>query len=545
MPTNLYLKTHSFPAVSPTDTNSSDLAPEIGGVEGYRPATLPSFMLMDETRDANINTNIGGSVLLFNDSNFVFLGVWTSPTLQQTVTISDNFYLCANMCEQYDVITREKPVNHTYSMNLYPYMNMYTFDPVLGKRNTVFIGYISPEAGFVNTLTTRTIAPPDNVLFSAGDKLVVELWAYHNAPHWFGYGKETTSILPDTRIYFPTLDMNFGTFSEKTLNERYFIWNKVLPETLLTKYRLNPLIATLSSRYYIFGTDVLNWYYETESPGRGRASLMIRSRCENGFDDNFYITDYNSKWKINGPSIHHCLIVDDFEYYTDSDGFGGVWSISDETHSFKATRPWATDQSASNCNLLTFYAKSNNPTLLSARLWDSSLRTTTDISFLITDKWERYEATISWGQVDSSVLRGIQFESSNSGNIILDDIFLLKYATESENYDWSRLMMLGMDASREMRYSTFRIPFTQGELIQFHGENNGEGNLSLFAPNMEQTEFLSELMRFQKPVYLRYKNRGVPIIMRDLSKKIRNIASSSIQHEITIQFYELYDYLLY
>jgi hypothetical protein len=234
-------------------------------------------------------------------------------------------------------------------------------------------------------------------------------------------------------------------------------------------------------------------------------------------------------------------MIDDFEGYDDLGDMALHWTISDGLATFSAIKTFSA-MNMEDYDVVTLYARGSLPTALQAQFGDKYGNSSSVIPFLITDRWERYEQSVSWGDCNPQVITSVKFDSEYNSSITLDDIFMLNHNPVTENTDWMKMNLTDIDLNRGQKMATFKIPFKQQEMIQFSGDKNGEGELRIRSIDTMQTSFLDECLKRNTPLYFRYKNMGLPIVIRSSNRDFKQIIPKEVSSEVSIPFYEIYDY---
>lgn len=507
----------------------------------------------------------GGDYDVSPDPHYSRIRTYMSPAFTKSFTFGcNNNTISAVMAEsnydvysywEYDEDWHKVFYRTTYSVNTYPHNCMYIWRP---STNAV-VGVLSNGWGMgvtgggfyiLNTGSTdlqKYLANPSvDVSVQSGDRLVLEVWHYQQTSlsGWLGVSPEHF-YYNDGNSYID-INTDFGSLATPVahgLGFKYGIGGKI-SKSLKSVYKVgyNRVSKSFKSVYYMYDYRYINLYLETASPARGRTSLKMSPRSTRSY--NFAFTDYSQKWVLSSPSLHKFKMIDDFEGYDDTEDLGGVWTVSDGPVTFSAIKTFS-GENFEDYNLLTFYANADQPSAIQMRFKDSNNNYSNDMNFVITDKWQRYETTVSWGGTDERHITAFEVVGSYSGYVTLDDIFLLDYENTKENVDWMKMNLTGIEFGREAKMNTFQIPFKQAEVIQFSGEKNGEGELRIRTIDSMQTEFLNEMMKTNAPLYFRYKNVGYPIALRDTERTINQVIPSQVSSDITIPFYEIYDYSMW
>jgi len=384
---------------------------------------------------------------------------------------------------------------------------------------------------------------PENVIVSAGDRLVLEI---HYKQHPFG-GNAYAGYLNERFVYNDSSSylsipqqIYFLENPRRTSILKYNVKNKVRnPRTFKYDFGYDVLTRNLESIYNLNSYRYITIYMETESAARGRVSLNVMPKSTISFEN--MTTDYSQKWVLPEPSMHKFFMIDDFEGYDDLGDTALHWTVSDGEVTFSALKTFSA-VNLSDYEILTLYARGSTPTTLRARFGDKYGASSGDIRLPIADQWQRYEGRIQWGDCNPAVVTSFNLESEYNSKITVDDIFLLDYNSYNENTEWMKMALTNMDFGREQKMATFEIPFKQMEVIQFAGEKNGLGEFTFRSIDSQQSEFLDECLKMNTPLYFRYKNMGMPLILRDTGRTFKQIIPKQVSSEITVPFYEIYDY---
>ena len=470
---------------------------------------------------------------------------WKSPRLygNQTISAQSNWF---------EIVLQSEQGNS--QLDIVPWIYVYVDRDIGTTSHTLVKSLYS-----ASTNKTASVSPSDwitqpqpitcsvtlseNLTVSDKDRLCIEVWHVHenqtitgNVKERFHYGGGNSSSF---NIYGSGINF-YKPVNASHLGVKYNIRDTTYPSIVKLRWHvIEPLYSALTMNYYILGLD---WFLDTALPARGVNSLKMIPRAE--IDIPEYQSDYAEKWILKTPSIHEFIFVDDFESYesvedaTSSDG----WTITESGSTFKAYKTFSENQDMTEYNLLTFFARSDNPTGLVVNFVDNSDNTSSDLPFVINEYWQRYEASVSWGSASADQITKIQIIASYSGIVTLDDIFILNYADETENIHWTELNITDISYSRKNKFSTYKIPFRDTEIIQYSGEENAEGEFMMYNINMTQYSFVSNKQKENSPLYLRYANFGMPIIMQEFGREFKNVIIDNFSSVNTIPFMEIYNY---
>jgi hypothetical protein len=539
---------HPWPDV----TTVYNMSPAAGSSEIYAGG---NFQQLPDSHDSHVRTFVSGRLR----NNAVFTSGYTFAAKME------GSHYRIQHSTIYDPETGERTsIYTTYSMKNSPRIYLYSWKESTGQVQTLADTIASPEFDYdvtKNYTYSVQLTAPTGKTVTAGDRLVCEIH-YDQIPGfdgWPGYGTE--------HLYFNTTD-SYISFSDATFdtnevveNSRKFIYNfrYKLPKTIRFPYSnyasyrtssaknfkykiLTPIFTAsndLGAMYDMYSYRYITIYAETESTARGRVSLNMTPRASVSF--NSYFDDYTNKWAFPEPTFHRFIMIDDFEGYDDLGDMALRWTISDGLVTFSAIKTFSS-MNMEDYDVMTFYAKGSLPTALQAQFGDKYGNSSSIVPFLITDRWERYEQSVSWGECNPQVVTSVHFSSEYNSSITLDDIFMLNHNPETENTDWMKMNLTNIDLSRAQKMATFKIPFRQQEMIQFSGDKNAEGELRIRSIDTMQTSFLDECMKNNTPLYFRYKNMGLPIVIRNSNRSFKQIIPTQVSSEVSIPFFEIYDY---
>jgi hypothetical protein len=547
--------TLSFLTIAPSGryptSRSSDIV--LDRYPDWGMGSLPSPMLM--TSLSSSVTQYGGLYEVWGGTGYAHINTWVSPPVNGSYTISDNFEFVGDFQQEDDVLLPRFTYPMTYltlSTNVHPWLNVYVYRPNTGEKvGTIVDSTLEPEWDTtLGSLQTWSIAPPESIIMQTGDKIVAEVYAAHINAFWIGVQEERFRLggsvaSSSMKLVFPNLSFTYCTPISTSDKYRYNI-RGFLTRRLAVGYDLGAsrLTSIMSPRYYLIGADHAYWYFDDISPARGRYSMVIDPRSEVGYDD-AYITDYNSKWIFNEPSLHRFFMIDDFENYDSVADLHETWNVEDTVYSMVSWRTYSTPQNIEDYDILSFMAKSTNPTVLSFIFEDSTGDQSHPVNVVLTNRTERYEATVSWANMDRASFSKIMISSSASAHTIIDDIVLLDYETSSQNINWIKL---GIDSLKEhagVKNSTLKIPFRKNELIQMGGDDVTDGQITFRSNDTTQISFMDEMMRTSTPLYLRFKNFGLPIVLRNYENDYLNMVRGRISSKVQFDWTEIYDYELF
>jgi hypothetical protein len=506
---------------------------------------------------------LGGSFLVDPQEHYSHVRTFASrPIANNTTdgkfTISSQITFAGYMgCSHYRVRFPDTPDVITLSTIISPAVYMYVYRPSTGQT----VGTLSHTTLSTFSLgdENRTFSiTPSSVIASRGDRIISEIYFYHDpSGNWDGYAGEHFHY-NDSNSYISFSDnLTFSSFIQRQKGFGYnlayhvnksdkFVYGFAWRATSSDKYTYNlgfiKRTKPLLSRYNVESYRYIELYMETSSAARGKASLRMtpRSTLSLGIGTE----DYSQKWVLPEPSLHKFKMIDDFEGYYDLIDTAANWTVSDGAVTFSAIRNFISEN-LSDYDILTFYTLATQPTIIRTCFVDMYSVSSETMSFLITDRWQRNETSILWGNCNPWAIKQFKILGSYDGDVIVDDIFLLDYEPETENTNWMKMNLTDMDFGRSAKMSTFKIPFKQAETLQFLGENNGEGQLKVRSLDTMQSEFLGEMMKTNTPLYFRFKNMGMPIVFRNIERTFRQIIPREISSDINLPFYEIYDYSMY
>ena len=448
----------------------------------------------------------------------------------------------------------------TQSTVVNPQLFMYIWTPSGSVRATLSDASLSMLDYNVNKYYTYSSIALNPKLALKGDRLVLEVH-YHqvNPEGWSGNSAELFAF-NDANSYISFSNaFDFTEVRSKTNKSVYHMRNRTAPKSRRFPYvnyanyrtssarrfpyKILTPIYTISNEsefvYDFFSYRYITLYAETESTARGRVSLNMTPRASISF--NTYFDDYAQKWVFPEPTLHKFIMIDDFEGYDALSDMALNWTISDGLVTFSAIKTFSAIN-MEDYDVMTIYAMGSLPTALQAQFGDKYGNSSSVIPFLITDRWERYEQSVSWGDCNPQVITSVKFDSEYNSSITLDDIFMLNHNPVTENTDWMKMNLTDIDLNRGQKMATFKIPFKQQEMIQFSGDKNGEGELRIRSIDTMQTSFLDECLKRNTPLYFRYKNMGLPIVIRSSNRDFKQIIPKEVSSEVSIPFYEIYDY---
>lgn len=495
--------------------------------------------LQMSTASANSDNALGGDFLVDPLIHYSHVRTFVSRPLASNFTMSGTMSFAAYMG-----YSSHKVVGGvSYWTDIVPSIYLYGFRPSYGVLiGTLYKGDLSQLPYNTDQYLTMTFMPTSTV-FAEGDRLVCEVYFHHTSSNWEGYAFEHFHF--NTPYSYLSISQNVGELemSQTSLDLNYAIYNRRSHDRVLP-YRMGfyPISTHFSAPYFIYSNRYIELYMETMSSARGKASLIIAPRSSLGLT--YPVTDYSQKWVLPEPSLHRFKMIDDFEGYYDLADAAAHWTVSDGLVTFSAIKTFSAEN-FSDYEILTFYSNADRPTIIKTSFEDVFGASSETMSFLLTERYQRNEMKIIWGNCNPYAVTKFKIVGDYDGRVIVDDIFLLDYEPETENVDWMKMNLVDMDFGRSAKMSTFKIPFKQSEVLQFMGEYNGEGQLKIRSMDTMQSQFLSEMMKTNTPLYFRYKNIGLPIVLRDISRTFRQIIPREIASDIGIPFYEIYDYSMF
>lgn len=282
-------------------------------------------------------------------------------------------------------------------------------------------------------------------------------------------------------------------------------------------------------------------YLENDTVRRGKNCLVMYPRTSLP-EPPANPTVSTERWVNRRSSVNEYHMIDDFESYTSSYDMSLLWYTYGSGASYKYSRyTFASPTDFSDYDVISFYARAAPATVLSFFMKDASDILTTPASFSISNIWERYEATLSWGAANPDQIKYVYFSTSYYSDIRIDDVALLRMGADEENETWLNIDVTDYEYDREMKFNEVKIPYKTGKEIQFSGERNARGNITINDILNKNKNFLFEKMKHETPLYVRHRNHGLPINVLGLSPEYKNIGYNIVQTLLDVGFVEIYD----
>jgi len=483
---------------------------------------------------------IGGNFIVDPQRHFSHVRTFASKPLANTVTISS----AGNLTCAFAGGWSNYKLNPYSDLWTWPVMTVYTWNPQSGITHTLSNkDDMDDHFDFITWDAYQSTLSLSSATISSGDRILFEIHYGQEAFYspWGGYAYEGLSFNHELSYLSFSYDFDFIELIQKANSFKYNI-RKNISKKETNFYHMSSyykISKDVDFGYFLYSYRYITMYLETESSARGEVSLKMVPRATMSFYN--YVYDYPNKWVLPNPTLHKFFMIDDFEGYDDLNDAALHWTVSDGLVTFSALKTWSA-KNLEDYNVLTFYAKGSLPANLRITFEDKYGSSSNDAVFLITDRWERYETEIAWDFCTPTVVTSINLKSANNSSIIIDDIFMLNHNPETENIDWMKMHLTDINMNRSQKMSTFKIPFKQQELIQFSGERNGEGELRIRSIDTMQTAFLDECLKTNEPLYFRYKNMGLPIVIRNTSRNFMQIIPKQVSSEVSVPFFEIYDY---
>lgn len=378
------------------------------------------------------------------------------------------------------------------------------------------------------------------------------------------------------RLVFKT-PVSFSTFEEVAsfLEPVYAI-----EDTFQISTRIPDVFASINpkkmlSLEWTLGTIPTSVILETDNPLRGRRSLSVTMASYLPEPSDEIIEYYKSrqrsleKWHTGYSSLNKYYMVSDFEDYETIENFTFELSESigelslpgaiggdpipagvyvDTSHllsgdidkylSVMIRFPEYVD--LSYYTLLSAMAKADEHAIVDVHLVDTYGNVGFNTSFLVGTNMERVETIIDKSRLATTKIQAVVLVFRHNGTLLIDDIALLMGEPEYEFLDWIRTNALSLTFNRQSKSNTIKIPHGR-EVFQNFGERNAEGTLAVRSLNDKDPRFLFTIEQDGEPLFLRYKNIGLPILVSSHRERKRTSTRGVFYTDIDISFVEIYD----
>jgi len=282
-------------------------------------------------------------------------------------------------------------------------------------------------------------------------------------------------------------------------------------------------------------------YLENDTVRRGRNSLVIYPGLVL-LEPPASPTISTPRWINKRSTVNEYYMIDDFERYTNSTDIVSNWHTGVAGTSYKwVHKHFASPTDLSDYDAVTFYARAAPATPISYYLGDYNGNTSTEASFSVSNIWERYEASISWGSANPELITMIWFKCRYYSNVRIDDIALLRFGTDEINETWMEMDVTDYGYNRDMKFNEIKVPYKSGKEVQFSGEKNAKGTIEIHDVLNKNKNFLYEKMQRETPLYFRHRNHGLPMNLIELAPDYKNAGYNNVSTMLSVKFVEIYD----
>ena len=477
-----------------------------------------------------------------------WIKTWMSPPVRGDITVSSGVEIKLAGCFTSD----------GSNLGAKPIMHVFVWGPTGSYEQKIVdinsVWSITTAKTMFTFFNPWTVSSP--ITLSDGDRIGVELmWmtsttsGWHN--HGFGYDGPTTSEYC-SYIQFDWQDpvgVEFYTEIQNSAAVKYDVFNEVESETDFYYNYMSKVCAGVGLDYNIHrGGGYFD--LETHSSLRGRSSLRVIPEygvgVSAGFIDMLSSKQYYlNRWAADKASINEYFMVEDFEQFSTPGEMSASSAVVFVTDSAEAgTLSWyktySENQDLSEYNYMSALCDADEPTAFYATFEDASGDTTLPIYMAVKDYRGRYETEMRWLGANPETVRKISFFFEYESPLLLDDIVLLKARDDRRYINWMPLLLEDNDTTRQMKFGSIKIPDGK-EVFQHFGEYNAKGSMNLRSFTNMDSMYLKTVKKERNPVYLRFKNDGLPVLIDNHHTTMINQKSNSIQTRIEVDYTEVYN----